>query len=608
MCDPSRASPIMSFDAISDGSTPRATSLLRRATTGPQPTALCTGLEAAPQVRRTPSASGVRPRPRQDARHKNAEDVRALLGESAMRRILPSTGSGPPSPVLLRRSATAAATPATRNPTWFLQSPSRKQKKPHRVLSNILDEDEEDEEEDDDDHDQINRHDDSDPSRPLLPLRRGDEDDDEDGTIETSTFEPVESPALRAVTSSMRLAGVPTVLDRQKIPIIAFLLGCVIPVLRLLCDRRYDSLLFEWFAFATAWRLLFLSARTSPRECAFLYHQESDVHDRITTEAHRKQVDLVRRRLRPETFLFFLPFVLVRVLVTAWEVSRVVRTFEKSKRFQGQHLFAEVSLTLLTAVSQTYTVLVFLTACAFFRVACGVAMGHLNQFLSRFEKWGVDTACDVSVDVSSGDDDVSIISRNDTSTNLAGVRGAGVMHTENEQLRYFLKNVSRRFRFFLAITAVLVFFETFTVALRMVRTDKQRILRFFSLSSLRSSPMDSVSFLCRVLCVVLNVRAAAIVTHRLQKVTGFASKRHADVTLEESMGIHSMGNESEDTEDTTRRNFNSRSAVLGSFRDQPLRISVYGFTWDRDFFRGLHMIGFTTGLFIVTRALVVRGG
>ena len=175
----------MTHDAISehDGSTRRATSWLRRATTGPQPTTA--SLEAAPQVRRAPS-SGVRPRARQDARHKNAEDVRALLGESTMRRILPSTGSGPPSPVLLRRAATASAH-ATRNPpTWFLRSSQTAQQptKPHRVLSDIRDDDETD----DSDTESVIMHDD--PHRRLLPLVD-------------------ETPALNAVASLLRLAGVP---------------------------------------------------------------------------------------------------------------------------------------------------------------------------------------------------------------------------------------------------------------------------------------------------------------------------------------------------------------------------------------------------------------
>jgi len=248
----------MTHDAISehDGSTRRATSWLRRATTGPQPTTA--SLEAAPQVRRAPS-SGVRPRARQDARHKNAEDVRALLGESTMRRILPSTGSGPPSPVLLRRAATASAH-ATRNPpTWFLRSSQTAQQptKPHRVLSDIRDDDETD----DSDTESIIMHDD--PHRRLLPLVD-------------------ETPALNAVASLLRLAGVPFSRRGDKINKIRFVpalvLGVCIPLLGGVRDHfgsggdtrqvdpqesanRSRSQLFEWCAFASAWRLLFLSTR-----------------------------------------------------------------------------------------------------------------------------------------------------------------------------------------------------------------------------------------------------------------------------------------------------------------------------------------------------------
>ena len=96
-------------------------------------------------------------------------------------------------------------------------------------------------------------------------------------------------------------------------------------------------------------------------------------------------------------------------------------------------------------------------------------------------------------------------------------------------------------------------------------------------------------------CVALNVRAAAIVTHRLQRVAGFASRRHAEITAAEAR-----------LEASSRRAaaFRARDAALGFLRDQPLRVSVYGFAWDREFFRGLHMVVFATALFVVTRALV----
>jgi hypothetical protein len=97
----------------------------------------------------------------------------------------------------------------------------------------------------------------------------------------------------------------------------------------------------------------------------------------------------------------------------------------------------------------------------------------------------------------------------------------------------------------------------------------------------------------RVSCVALNVRAAALVTHRLQRVAGFASRRHAEITAAETRP---------DREAAAA--FRARDAALGVLRDQPLRVSVYGFAWDREFFRGLHMVVFATALFVVTRALV----
>ena len=103
-------------------------SWLRRAMTGPQPSTLPAA--AAPTPKAVPrTTTGARPRASGPAaRRKNAEDVRALLGETTMHRILPSTGSGPPSPVLLRRAATVVGSRATRSPGWrwpdFFERPS----------------------------------------------------------------------------------------------------------------------------------------------------------------------------------------------------------------------------------------------------------------------------------------------------------------------------------------------------------------------------------------------------------------------------------------------------------------------------------------------------
>jgi hypothetical protein len=125
------------------------------------------------------------------------------------------------------------------------------------VLSDIRDDDETD----DSDTESIIMHDD--PHRRLLPLVD-------------------ETPALNAVASLLRLAGVPFSRRGDKINKIRFVpalvLGVCIPLLGGVRDHfgsggdtrqvdpqesanRSRSQLFEWCAFASAWRLLFLSTR-----------------------------------------------------------------------------------------------------------------------------------------------------------------------------------------------------------------------------------------------------------------------------------------------------------------------------------------------------------
>jgi len=125
------------------------------------------------------------------------------------------------------------------------------------VLSDIRDDDETD----DSDTESVIMHDD--PHRRLLPLVD-------------------ETPALNAVASLLRLAGVPFSRRGDKINKIRFVpalvLGVCIPLLGGVRDHfgsggdtrqvdpqesanRSRSQLFEWCAFASAWRLLFLSTR-----------------------------------------------------------------------------------------------------------------------------------------------------------------------------------------------------------------------------------------------------------------------------------------------------------------------------------------------------------
>jgi hypothetical protein len=172
---------------------------------------------------------------------------------------------------------------------------------------------------------------------------------------------------------------------------------------------------------------------------------------------------------------------------------------------------------------------------------------------------------------------------------------------EHDRLRTFLKRVGKRFRLFLLVTLTSAFAEIALAALGAARSDRlQRpgaAAPRLAASVFLEACLDprTLGTVARVSCVALNVRAAALVTHRLQRVAGFASRRHAEITAAETRPS---------AEHRAAAAFRARDAALGVFRDQPLRVSVYGFAWDREFFRGLHMVVFATALFVVTRALV----
>ena len=620
-----RASTAMSASDESgdDGASEQlSASWLRRALTGPQPSTL-PATAPAPVPRTT---TGVRSRASGPAaRRKNAEDVRALLGETTMHRILPSTGSGPPSPVLLRRAATAVGSRATRSPGWrwpdFFEGPSSPPL-PRRAPAGER------------------RAEGDDFRRPLLRARdtrstRGAETETETETERDADVSLNESRALRAVAALRRLAGVPPVeasaekrpsclfRNRNALPVTALSLGCAVPVARaalLLASnankqhlpfaatpKSLESLAFDWCAFAAGWRVL--RAAASSRDAAFL--EDPDALDALSLRARAAQVDLLRRRTFPEWTLFLVPFAVASVASAARHAARA--------HLGGAGASAAFAAASAAAVSETYQAAVFFAACASFRLACGIAMFRLTAFLTRFDDWGrpgrAAEAGDASPSARLGSRSTPARERSlaaDSADSAdPAVAEASEDHVrgevfavvlEHERLRSFLKRVGKRFRLFLLVTLASAFAEIALASLRAARSERQRRLggatprraaSFFLEACLDPRTLGTVA---RVSCVTLNVRAAALVTHRLQRIAGFASRRHAEITAAETRpDIRGRG---------AAAAFRARDAALGVLRDQPLRVSVYGFTWDREFFRGLHMVVFATALFVITRALV----
>jgi hypothetical protein len=395
----------------------------------------------------------------------------------------------------------------------------------------------------------------------------------------------------------------------------ALSLGCAVPVARaaLLAfheERKEpypsfaatlkspESLAFDWCAFAAGWRAL--RAATSARDAAFL--EDPNALDALSLRARAAQVDLLRRRTLPELMLFLVPFAAASVATAARDAARANLGDSGASAAAAAAAFA-------AAVSETYQAAVFFAACASFRLACGIAMFRLNAFLTRFDDWGrparaVETG-DASPSARLGSSSTSRDFSLDADSAAAEasedpVRGEGfAVCVEHDRLRSFLKRVGKRFRLFLLVTLTSAFAEIALASLRAARSERRRragaatprrAASFFLEALLDPRTLGTVA---RVSCVALNVRAAALVTHRLQRVAGFASRRHAESTAAETR-----------LDREAAAAFRARDAALGVLRDQPLRVSVYGFAWDREFFRGLHMVVFATALFVVTRALV----
>lgn len=96
--------------------------------------------------------------------------------------------------------------------------------------------------------------------------------------------------------------------------------------------------------------------------------------------------------------------------------------------------------------------------------------------------------------------------------------------------------------------------------------------------------------------VALNLRAATLATHRMQKTGVYLSERHARIT---SYPLHSSDSNTDSIEVTYRgvvrherrmEAFATGQAAVGYFRDDRLGISVFGFALDREFLRTFHLV------------------
>ena len=156
---------------------------------------------------------------------------------------------------------------------------------------------------------------------------------------------------------------------------------------------------------------------------------------------------------------------------------------------------------------------------------------------------------------------------------------------EHARLRETTRRVAHRHRAFLACATTVVFFDVAVLAYAAGKGvgSPETAARF--------ERGAAVGVLARFLGAAQCARAAVLVTHRTQRVAGFAARRHAERAARDVESGR------------VDRGFRARDAALGLLREQPLGLRVYGFACDRDFFRGLHMVAVAVAIFVVTRAL-----
>ena len=168
-------------------------------------------------------------------------------------------------------------------------------------------------------------------------------------------------------------------------------------------------------------------------------------------------------------------------------------------------------------------------------------------------------------------------------------RASRTVVKEHARLRETTRRVAHRHRAFLACATTVVFLDVAVLAYAagraLVRPE----------TAARFDRGAAVGVLARFLGVAQCARAAVLVTHRTQRVAGFAARRHAERA---ARNVESG---------RVDRGFPARDAALGLLREQPLGLRVYGFSCDRDFFRGLHMVAVAVAIFVITRALDAGG-
>ena len=302
---------------------------------------------------------------------------------------------------------------------------------------------------------------------------------------------------------------------------------------------------------------------------------------RVRAAVHAAYARIARTRTAREWRMLLAPYAFARVATAAEFVARSLFVRAESEGFSPDESsrFWLVGQFVADVGSDVFAAASFALTCALFRVACALTLLRLNSLFVMIQ----------NLDNDDDDDDV------DRSDVVAIVE-------EHAALRALVRRIAHSFRMFLVVTTLACLVECFAVSLYAVSSDGdgRHLTR-----ALRSAVPSALRLSTHAWGTALNLRAATLATHRMQKTGSYLSERHARITAAQSAASNRAGVRVQEHERAVEA-FAARHAAVGSFRDNGLGFSVFGFVLDREFLRTFHAALVALALFVAARALTAK--
>ncbi len=323
---------------------------------------------------------------------------------------------------------------------------------------------------------------------------------------------------------------------------------------------------------------------------------------RVRAAVHAAYARIARTRTAREWRMLLAPYAFARIASAAAAArSLFVRGESNLKGSSPISRFWSLGRFAADVGSDVFAAASYALTCALFRVACALTLLRLNSLFVMIQNLGGEhddaEAEDDDDDVDNEEDDDDDVDRSDV----------GAIVEEHAALRALVRRMAHSFRMFLVVTTLACLGECFAASLYAVSVhaavssdgDRRDLTR-----ALRSAVPSALRLLLHAWGTALNLRAATLATHRMQKTGSYLSERHARITAQlcaSDPRVHERV-----VHDRAVEAFAARHAAVGSFRDNGLGISVFGFVLDREFLRTFHAALVALVLFVAARALTAE--